>query len=193
MDQCRIPCTKKTRFPNSPKKGRLFGPGGRQDLHPESRYPTNIILDEDAARLLDVQAAGASGFYYCARASAGEKNAGLLPGVENNHPCVKPLQLCRYLAALILPPKRDTPRRLLVPFCGTGSEIIGAVLAGWDEIVGIEIDEESIRIAEQRIRHWVSGAGRLANDRQRRDIVPDFRVPPDIHIDCSEDEYVEVD
>ena len=44
-----------------------------------------------------------------------------------------------------------TPRRLLVPFCGSGSEIIGALRAGWDEVVGIEIEPEYIEIAEQRI------------------------------------------
>ena len=75
--------------------------------------------------------------------------------MKNDHPCVKPLRLCQYLATLILPPARETPRRLLVPFSGTGSEIIGALLAGWDEVVGIELDERYIRIAEHRIRHWV--------------------------------------
>ena len=78
--------------------------------------------------------------------------------MTNDHPCVKPLRLCRYLATLLLPPPRETPRRLLVPFSGTGSEIIGALLAGWEEVVGIEADERFVRIAEHRIRHWVAHA-----------------------------------
>jgi len=113
-----------------------------------------VILDEEAAQVLEEQHAGASRFYYCPRATTREKNVGLPPG-KNDHPCVKPLSLCEYLAALILPPVRDTPRRLLVPFAGTGSEILGAVRAGWDEVIGIEIDEKYVRIAEQRIRNWV--------------------------------------
>lgn len=75
-------------------------------------------------------------------------------GSPANHPTVKPLALCRYLASLILPPKRDTPRRLLVPFSGSGSEMIGALLAGWDEVWGIEINPEYNKIAEARLNHW---------------------------------------
>ena len=67
---------------------------------------------------------------------------------------VKPLALTRYLATLILPPERDTPRRLLVPFCGTASEMIGALQAGWDEVVGIELDPEYVAIAEARLAYW---------------------------------------
>ena len=74
---------------------------------------------------------------------------------RNTHPCVKPIDLCRYLATLILPPKRETPRRLLVPFSGSGSEMIGALLAGWDEVVGIEMEAEYIEIAWARLTHWV--------------------------------------
>ena len=121
---------------------------------------------------------GASRFFYQAKASASERHAGLehLPPRivndgratsidnpyqrgdslrRNTHPCVKPIDLCRYLATLILPPKRETPRRLLVPFSGSGSEMIGALLAGWDEVVGIEMEAEYIEIAWARLTHWV--------------------------------------
>jgi len=67
---------------------------------------------------------------------------------------VKPLDLCRWLATLILPPKRDTPRRLLVPFSGSGSEMIGAFLAGWDEVIGIEREAEYVEIAKARLAYW---------------------------------------
>ncbi len=80
----------------------------------------------------------------------------------NHHPTVKPIALAEYLARLILPPKRDTPRRLLVPFSGSGSEIIGALRAGWDEVVGIELSPEYAEIAEARIAHWIAGQQELA-------------------------------
>jgi site-specific DNA-methyltransferase (adenine-specific) len=72
----------------------------------------------------------------------------------NHHPCVKPIDLCRYLATLILPPERSTPRKLIVPYAGTGSEMIGAMQAGWDDIMGVEIDQEYLAIANARIVYW---------------------------------------
>ncbi len=74
--------------------------------------------------------------------------------VRNNHPTLKPISLTTYLAELILPPKLDQPRRLLVPFAGSGSEVIGGFLAGWDEVVGVEKEKEYCDIAEARIKHW---------------------------------------
>jgi len=75
---------------------------------------------------------------------------------RNHHPTVKPLALTTYVARLLLPPPGARPRRLLVPFSGSGSEVIGALLAGWDEVIGIEIDDEYRRIAEARIAYWVA-------------------------------------
>lgn len=80
--------------------------------------------------------------------------------VKNNHPCVKPIDLNRYLAQLILPPAGRNPRRLLVPFSGSGSEIIGGLMAGWDEAVGIELNARYVRIARARVRHWMKHAKR---------------------------------
>jgi DNA methylase len=74
--------------------------------------------------------------------------------VKNTHTCVKPLALTRYLANLILPPPRETPRHLLVPFSGSGSEMIGALQAGWDDVVGIEQEPEYVSISEARIKYW---------------------------------------
>jgi hypothetical protein len=73
---------------------------------------------------------------------------------KNDHTCVKPLALCKYLATLLLPPEIVNPRRLLVPFAGSGSEMIGAQQAGWDEIVGIEQDAGYCEIAIRRIEYW---------------------------------------
>lgn len=75
---------------------------------------------------------------------------------DNHHPTVKALDLCRYLATLILPPPRDdgSPRRLLVPFSGSGSEAIGALLAGWEEVVCIENDPASAAVSLRRMAWW---------------------------------------
>ena len=55
---------------------------------------------------------------------------------------------------MLLPPPLDRPRRILVPFSGSGSEMIGALLAGWDEVVGVELSEEYADIARARLAHW---------------------------------------
>lgn len=144
------------------------------------RWPANVLLDEDADALLDAASSargvsgGASRFFYTAKASREDRTHGLrhMPAVpptemvgrakgpfsprpacrmQNPHPTVKPTDLLEYLAKLILPPRRDTPRRLLVPFAGSGSEMIAALRAGWDEVVGIEI--EYAAIARERLAH----------------------------------------
>ena len=118
----------------------------------------------------------ASRFFYTAKASKSERNAGLegfeeketkrygdfqgtpehAPKLDvrntNHHPTVKPLSLTKYLATLIKPP---TGGRLLVPFSGSGSEMIGALQAGWEYVEGVELTEEYIPIAEARIKHWL--------------------------------------
>lgn len=121
---------------------------------------------------------GASRFFYTAKASRKERNAGLdilenkysatmgngignrehnenEPNayVKNNHPTVKPLKLTEYLAKLLLPPIENS--RILIPFSGSGSEMIGAGLAGWPDITGIELNPDYIEIAEKRLEHWL--------------------------------------
>jgi site-specific DNA-methyltransferase (adenine-specific) len=73
---------------------------------------------------------------------------------QNSHPTVKPLSLTQYLATLLLPPPEYAPRRIFVPFAGVASEMIGAALAGWEEIDGVEITEEYIPIAQARLAYW---------------------------------------
>ena len=104
---------------------------------------------------------GASRFFYCAKASTKERNAGL--GNKNNHPTLKPIALTTYLAKLLLVPARADcqPRRILVPFSGAGSEMIGCLLAGWDEVWGIELNGDYVKIAEARIKHHVPEAAPL--------------------------------
>lgn len=72
---------------------------------------------------------------------------------RSEHPTHKPLSLTKYLATLLLPPE-GYHRRILIPFAGVGSEMIGAMQAGWDEIIGVELSEEYIPIAEARLKYW---------------------------------------
>jgi DNA modification methylase len=74
--------------------------------------------------------------------------------VRNHHVAVKPLALTRWLATLLLPPPLDRPRRVLVLYSGSGSEMIGALRAGWDEIVGIEREADYCEIARARLARW---------------------------------------
>lgn len=100
----------------------------------------------------------AARFFYQSKPSKKERNEGLPDSMKNNHPTVKPVELIRYLANLILPPPRSDgqPRKILIPYSGSGSEMIGAALAGWDHIDGIEINPEYIKIAEHRMKWWTA-------------------------------------
>lgn len=73
---------------------------------------------------------------------------------RNNHPTIKPLKLCQWLATLLLPPEAYSPRRILCPFSGSGSEGIGAMLAGWEEIVMVDSEQSYVDIARQRVAYW---------------------------------------
>lgn len=129
------------------------------------------------ADYLPERMAGEPPFRYTAKADRWEREAGLSGPQEqsrttynksvrdanggdsgyprcNAHPTVKPLALIHWLATLLLPPDAYAPRRLLVPFAGSGSEVIGATLAGWEDVVGIEQDAGYVAIAEQRLAFW---------------------------------------
>jgi hypothetical protein len=75
---------------------------------------------------------------------------------RNFHPCVKPIAVTSWLSRLILPPEQTKPHKMLVPFCGSGSEMIGAMLEGWDVVLGIEREQKYIDIANARIEWWKS-------------------------------------
>lgn len=116
---------------------------------------------------------GASRFFYTAKASKAEREAGL-EGMEiknnmrvnapreseeqkhathraNHHPTVKPIALMRYLVRLVTP-KGGT---VLDPFMGSGSTGCAAMCEGVN-FVGIELSEEYLEIARRRIEYWQS-------------------------------------
>ena len=121
---------------------------------------------------------GPSRFFYTAKASRTEREAGLLglvpcaacagldseshpdkAGTEtvrcrrNDHPTVKPIDLMRYLCTLITPPGG----LILDPFMGSGSTGMAALDAGF-RFVGIDQDPHYVEIAQSRIarRHLLT-------------------------------------
>lgn len=86
------------------------------------------------------------------KASQAERNAGLTG--QNPHSSVKPLSVNEYIAKLFLPPAREAPRNVLVPFSGVGSEMIGLGNAGWDSVTGVEMSTNFCEVARDRIRHY---------------------------------------
>jgi len=121
---------------------------------------------------------GASRFFYVAKASKRERNAGLegMPEREksiysggipsavnsdprgmsgggsrpaaNHHPTVKPIKLMEYLVRMITPPGGC----VLDPFLGSGSTLVAAQRLGFNGI-GIEMNSEYLEIAKKRIAH----------------------------------------
>jgi site-specific DNA-methyltransferase (adenine-specific) len=140
------------------------------------RWPANVILDEEAAAALDEQVGGASRFFYTAKASRSEREAGL-DGVEkikldigdertsggswerrddrtsaqraNHHPTVKPIALMRYIIRLVAP----RGAVVLDPFMGSGSTGCAAMVEGV-QFVGIDITPEYVDIARRRLAWW---------------------------------------
>ena len=90
----------------------------------------------------------AARFFYCAKASRSERNAGLEG--TNHHPTIKPIELMRYLVRLT---KTPTGGVVLDPFMGSGTTGCACVLEG-REFIGIEREQEYIEIAEKRIAYW---------------------------------------
>jgi site-specific DNA-methyltransferase (adenine-specific) len=124
-----------------------------------------IEIDKSAAR-----------FFYCAKASRADRDAGLahmervapmhgkgnkegglsisnskLPRA-NTHPTVKPTTLMQWLCRLITPPGGV----ILDPFMGSGSTGKAAVLEGF-QFIGCEREDEYMPIATARIA-WAIGA-----------------------------------
>ena len=73
------------------------------------------------------------------------------PSTKNNHPTVKPTELMKYLIRLITP-KNGT---VLDPFMGSGSTGKAAILEGYN-FIGIELSEEYLDIARNRIKHAIT-------------------------------------
>lgn len=90
---------------------------------------------------------GADRFFYCTKASKKEKSY----PVKNNHPTVKPLELIKYLVRLTRTPNGGT---VIDPFMGSGTCGVACVIEDRD-FIGIDMDENYVSIAKQRIEHEI--------------------------------------
>jgi len=130
----------------------LYGANRPQQRVDESgRWPANVTLDRSAAEMLDAQApnGGASRFFYVAKPTRSERDAGLnANGDRNHHPTVKSVALMRWLCRLVTPPGGV----VLDLFAGSGSTGVAALAEGF-EFVGIERAPEYAEIAAARLLH----------------------------------------
>jgi len=137
----------------------------------------------DNGERTEMGSGSAARFFYCAKASKAERNAGLegLPaqfaptmnnGIggkehdpetatpkQNFHPTVKPLALMRYLVRLVCPPNGV----VLDPFLGSGTTAVAAVLEGFDW-VGCELTEDYWPIIEARVA-WAEKERNAQNEQ----------------------------
>ncbi len=125
-----------------------FGPTERVDYN-MGRWPKNVIHD-GSDEVLAGFPNDAAQFFYCAKASKSERNAGLPAGERSTHPTVKPLALMRYLVRLVTPPGGV----VLDPFLGSGTTAVAAILEG-HEWIGCEMTDEYWPIIDARVR-WAN-------------------------------------
>lgn len=144
------------------------------------RWPSNVLLDQNAAEALGAKAKFFTQFHYSAKASRKEREAGLevLPGktgaqavnrkegsAGKDNPragagrAAKEVKnhhpTVKPVSVMRWLAKLATPEGgvILDPFMGSGTTGIAAVLEGFD-FIGVEREEEYHRIAETRIKHW---------------------------------------
>jgi site-specific DNA-methyltransferase (adenine-specific) len=72
---------------------------------------------------------------------------------KNNHPTLKPIDLNAKILKLF---KTPNDQKICYPFAGSGSEIIGGLQAGFSHWVACEINEDYIKIANARIKHYTT-------------------------------------
>ena len=81
----------------------------------------------------------AARFFYCAKASASERDG-------STHPTMKPIALMRYLCRLVTPPNGT----VLEPFAGSGTTAMACIREGF-KYIAIERESEYCAIASRRI------------------------------------------
>lgn len=159
----------------------LHGAGFKRDA--EIR-PTSQNIEFKGALGTNMQrfgdSGGASRFFYVAKASKSERNAGLegmplkesggMSGTkdkslktgsgnerdnmnQNFHPTVKPIKLMQYLIKLVTPINGT----VLDPFVGSGTTGVAAKSLGF-KFIGCEMNKEYVEIAQRRIEHQESVA-----------------------------------
>lgn len=144
IDDCRIEY--KDDKPHSVSTEREGGNSWNKDYqrtedwepNNEGRWPANVIMDEGEEPWRR--------YFYCPKINKKDRED------MNNHPTVKPTELMLYLIKLVTP-KGGT---VLEPFMGSGSTGKAAIRGGYD-FVGIEKEEEYLKIAKARIENEYGG------------------------------------
>jgi site-specific DNA-methyltransferase (adenine-specific) len=156
------------------KSGDSNGFKGKHTAKIYGKYANNMI-DSDTVY---ADSGGASRFFYCAKSSRSERNAGL-EGMEekanagiyefrvdgsldgkptqpkaNHHPTVKPIKLMEYLIKLV---SREG-QTILDPFAGSGTTGIACVRLN-REFIGFEQEKDYVEIAEKRIEYFKDKKG----------------------------------
>lgn len=144
----------------------------------QGRYPANVILDEDAGKILYAQSGECLSGKANGNARISENSDGVIKslrrgkltprndvggasrffycakaskkerGEVNNHPTVKPLSLMEYLCTLT---KTPTNGVVLDPFAGSGTTLIACYKTG-RQFIGIEKEEKYCKISVNRIK-----------------------------------------
>ncbi len=177
VDGCRIEGTQ----PHHYEAGRPSGENsfvGRGNVGTPApfagRWPANVLLDEQAAEMLDEQSGvlhsqspetrqsrsavtGVTGMGTGRSVEYGDsggasrffycaKASRKERGPDNTHPTVKPLALMKYLITLVTPPDGT----ILDPFLGSGTTLVAAKSLGFSAI-GIDNNLDYIKIANTRL------------------------------------------
>ena len=148
-------------------------PASSGGAFPKKHGSSGFVSPEERESRIEMKDSGsAARFFYCAKASKKDRDEGCeeleergnnrygefqgtadhAPKTQehnksrNYHPTVKPTALMRYLCRLVTPPEGI----VLDPFMGSGSTGKAAMLEGF-QFIGIERDEEYMRIAKNRI------------------------------------------
>lgn len=191
IDGCRIPIDPTVDDPRLGGKGSWKTDKAAKNVYeggyageniqssPLGRFPANVILDEEAGKLLDEQSGilksgalkpyqenhqNASSYkmnrYKTFIQPANEGGASRFfycakaskkeRGEGNNHPTVKPVSLIKYLVTLVTPPDGVC----LDPFMGSGTT--GMVAAMYQRnFIGFELNPEYCKMAEKRIEPYL--------------------------------------
>jgi len=70
---------------------------------------------------------------------------------KNNHPTLKPISLSYRVLKLF---KTPNPQKIVYPFAGVQSEVIGGYKAGFTDFSGCELNAEYVDIGNVRFEHW---------------------------------------
>jgi hypothetical protein len=70
---------------------------------------------------------------------------------KNNHPTLKPISLSYRVLKLF---KTPNPQKIVYPFAGVQSEVIGGYKAGFIDFSGCELNAEYVDIGNVRFEHW---------------------------------------